>query len=98
MDRDETLDRTHALQSAVTGDEMSELQRENIALRQDNEDLRASAIWWEMLYEQAQQRCAALESSSKMRVSSHVERRMPLKSANRATSPRAGTDVPTRSL
>jgi hypothetical protein len=51
-------------------DEVSVLRDQNAALREDNEDLRASALWWKALYEEAQQRCIDLESSLKPRLSS----------------------------
>jgi hypothetical protein len=42
-------------------DKRSGLARENAALLEDNEDLRASALWWKALYEESQRRCADLE-------------------------------------
>jgi hypothetical protein len=71
-------------------DEHSALQRENAALLEDNEDLRASALWWKALYEESQRRCADLESSTSARVTSRVELRFRVPSSGRAHAPRPG--------
>lgn len=63
-DEDSTLERQNAA-----------LQRQVAALREDNEDLRASALWWKALYEAAQRRCAHLENSPRARIISHVDQR-----------------------
>jgi len=76
--------------------EESTLQRQNAALLEDNEDLRASAIWWKALYEETLRRCADLESSPKARVISRVEVRFPMRSSSPAHATRAG--AATRSL
>jgi hypothetical protein len=65
-------------------DEHSALQRENAALLEDNEDLRASALWWKALYEESQRRCVDLESSTNGRAASRVEVRFPVPSSTRA--------------
>jgi hypothetical protein len=73
------MDQTQMLNAA--------LQRQNAALRDDNEDLRASALWWKALYEEAQRRCAGLEGTPKSRVTprNDVRRAMPSSSdASRA--------------
>ena len=71
-------------------DEQLALQRQNAALLEDNEDLRASALWWKALYEEAQRRQADPESSAKARVTSRVERRFPMSSPSPARGPRPG--------
>jgi hypothetical protein len=71
-------------------DEQSALQRQNAALLEDNEDLRASALWWKALYEEAQRRHADLETSTKARVTSRVEVRFPMSSPSPAHAPRPG--------
>jgi len=76
--------------------EESTLQRQNAALLEDNEDLRASAIWWKALYEETLRRYADLESSPKGRVTSRVEVRFPMRSSSPAHATRAG--AATRSL
>jgi hypothetical protein len=77
-------------------DDQSALLRENVALLEDNEDLRASALWWKALYEEAQRRYADLESSTKARVTSRVEVRFPMPSSRPAHAPRP--DAATRRL
>jgi len=70
------------------------LQRQIAALREDNEDLRASALWWIALYEEAQRRCAPLENSPNARAISHVDQRVtmtPSPSAACVASPDATT-------
>jgi hypothetical protein len=46
----------------MTSDEQTELRREIVVLREDAEDLRASAVWWRTLYEQAIERRDRLEA------------------------------------
>jgi hypothetical protein len=77
-------------------DEQSALLRENVALLEDNEDLRASALWWKALYEEAQRRYADLESSTKARVTSRVEVHFP--TAIFEASTRAAPGAATRRL
>lgn len=79
IDEDFTLQRQNAA-----------LQRQNAALLEDNEDLRASALWWKALYEESQRRCADLESSPKARVTSRVDVRFPMPSSSPAHAPRPG--------
>jgi len=81
MDKREMQDMPHVHAQDVATDEGSTLHHQNAALRrqvaalrEDNEDLRASALWWKALYEEAQRRCADLESSPKARVSTRVDR------------------------
>ncbi len=81
MDKRHMLDMPHAESHDVGTDEESTL-RQNAALRrqiaalsEDNEDLRASALWWKALYEEAQRRCADLESSPKARSGSRLDQR-----------------------
>src|SRR5262245_15769305 len=66
------------------------LQRQNAALREDNEDLRASALWWKALYEEALHRYADLESSPKRRIASRVDARFSMASSSAAHAHRAG--------
>jgi hypothetical protein len=63
------------------------LQRQNDALRDDNEDLRASALWWKALYEEAQRRCVGLESTPKARVTPRSDARPPMPSSGEASHP-----------
>jgi hypothetical protein len=70
MDKREMRETNHVEAQGVVNDEEpsslhpeTALQRQLAALREDNEDLRASALWWKALYEEAQRRCADLESS-----------------------------------
>jgi hypothetical protein len=90
MDKRPMLDMPH-LESHVATDDESILPRQNAALRcqiaalrEDNEDLRASALWWKALYEEAQRRCADLESSPKARPSAHVDPRFRMTSSSSA--------------
>ena len=71
-------------------DEHSALQRENAALLEDNEDLRASALWWKALYEESQRRCGDLEASTRARLTSRVEVRFPVPSSGPAHARRPG--------
>jgi hypothetical protein len=77
MENKKMLDRPHVGSQHVVTDEESTLHHQNAALREDNEDLRASALWWKALYEEAQRRCADMESSPRVRVSSLMEVRFP---------------------
>jgi hypothetical protein len=90
MDKRQMLDMPHAESRDVTTHEESTLQRQIAALREDNEDLRASALWWKALYEEAQRRCADLESSPKARASSRVDVRFTMPSSSPAHPPRPG--------
>jgi hypothetical protein len=100
MDKREMLDMPHVGVHDVVSDEESTLRHQNAALRrqaaalrEDNEDLRASALWWKALYEEAQRRCADLESSTKTRTSTRVDPRFTLTSSPtaRASRPAATT-------
>jgi hypothetical protein len=71
------MDQTQMLNAA--------LQRQNAALRDDNEDLRASALWWKALYEEAQRRCAGLETAPKARVTSRNDVRLGMPSSSDAS-------------
>src|SRR5262245_9621003 len=66
------------------------LRRQIAALREDNEDLRASALWWKALYEEAQRRCADLESSPKAHPSARVDPRFTMTSSPSAHASRPG--------
>ena len=95
MDNTHMLDMPHVESQDVAADEDSSLLRqyaavqcENAALREDNEDLRASALWWKALYEEAQRRCADL--APKSRGSSRVDARFPMRSSTPAHAPRSG--------
>jgi hypothetical protein len=46
----------------MTSDQQAELRREIFVLREDAEDLRASATWWRRLYEEAVRRRAEAEA------------------------------------
>ena len=66
MDKKQMLDNPHVETQDVGTDEESTLlrqiaalQRQIAALREDNEDLRASALWWNALYEEAQRRATS---------------------------------------
>jgi hypothetical protein len=61
MHRKQMPDGPRAGSGNVVTDGESVLRQQNAALREDNEDLRASALWWKTLYEQAQRRCADLD-------------------------------------
>jgi hypothetical protein len=94
MDEGQMLDRPHVESQDVVPDEESTLQRQIAALREDNEDLRASALWWKALYEEAQLRCADLESSPKARASSRVDVCFRMPSSSPAHAPRPGATRP----
>jgi hypothetical protein len=90
MDKRQMLDMPHVESQDIVTDEKSTLQRQIAALREDNEDLRASALWWKALYEEAQRRCADLDSSPKARASSRVDPRFRMTSSTPAHAPRPG--------
>jgi hypothetical protein len=98
MDKRQMLDTAHVESHDVVSDGESTFQRQNAALQRqiaalhdDNEDLRASALWWKALYEEAQLRCAELESAPlRARATSRVDVRSPMRSSNRAHAPRPG--------
>jgi hypothetical protein len=103
MDKRQMLDTPHVEVQDVVPDEESTLQRQIAALRrqiaalcEDNEDLRASALWWKALYEEAQRRCADLGSSPKARASSRVDQRFRMPSSTPAHQ--AHGDAATRPL
>ena len=81
----------------VVADEASTLRNENAVLREDNEDLRASALWWKTLYEETLRRITEVENSPKARVSSRGEIRFPTRSQAASGAPRAGASTTTRS-
>ena len=96
MDKRPMLDVPH-LESDVATEEKSILPRQNAALqrqiaalREDNEDLRASALWWKALYEEAQRRCADLESSPKARPSARLDPRFRMTSSSSTHASRPG--------
>ena len=89
MDKIQMLDTPHARTQDVVIDEGSGLQRQIAALREDNEDLRASALWWKALYEEAQRRCADLEGLPRARVTAHLDPRFPMTSSTPAHAPRS---------
>jgi hypothetical protein len=86
MPRLKSQDSTSQLHNAA-------LQRQNAALAEDNEDLRASALWWKALYEEALRRCADLENSRKARVTARVDVRFPVSSSSSAHMPRSGATM-----
>jgi hypothetical protein len=90
MDKTQMLDMPHLVSQNVATAEESTLQRENAALREDNEDLRASALWWKALYEEAQRRCADRESSPKVRLSARVDPGFTMTSSPSAHASRPG--------
>jgi hypothetical protein len=83
-------------QNAALHRQNAALQRQVAALHEDNEDLRASALWWKALYEEAQRRCVDLEISPKARASTRVDPCFTMRSSPRAHAPRPG--VTTRPL
>jgi hypothetical protein len=87
MDKRQMLDMPRAESQDVAIGEQSTLQRQNAALLEDNEDLRASASWWKALYEEALRRYADLQSSPKPRVTSRVDVRFPMSSRAPHTRP-----------
>ena len=87
-DDESTLQR----QIAALQRQIAVLQRQIAVLREDNEDLRASALWWQALYEEAQRRCADLESSPKARASSRVDQRFRMPSST-PDAPRSGAET-----
>ncbi len=95
MDKRPMLE-THLESDAATEEESilprqnAALQRQIAALREDNEDLRASALWWKALYEEAQRRCADLESSPRARPSARVDPRFSMTSSSSAHASRPG--------
>jgi hypothetical protein len=90
MEKRQMLDVPHVDTQDVVTDEESTLRRQVAALREDNEDLRASALWWKALYEEAQRRCADLESSSKARANARLDPRFTMTSPSSAHAPRPG--------
>jgi hypothetical protein len=83
---------------AVADDEESRLRRENAALRDDNEDLRASALWWKALYEGALRRLADPGRAPYARINSHRDVHRPMKSPGESGTPRRGAAGITRPL
>ena len=83
----------HVESQDIGVDEESALRRQNAALLEDNEDLRASALWWKALYEGVQRRHVDVESSPKARMTSRVDVRfaMPSSAPAYAASPGAAT-------
>ena len=96
MEKRQMLDVPHVDTQAVGTGEESTLQRQIAALREDNEDLRASALWWKALYEEAQRRCADLESSSKARANARLDPHFTMTSPSSGHAPRP--DATTRPL
>ena len=101
MDKRQMLDTPHLESQDVVTDDDSTLQRQNAALQrqnaallEDNEDLRASALWWKALYEEAQRRFADWESPPKARVGSRVDARFRVPSSSPAHSHRPGGTTP----
>ena len=95
MDKTQMRDTPHARTQDVVMDEESTLgrqiaalQRQIAALREDNEDLRASALWWQALYEEAQRRCADLEGLPRARATARIDSRFPMASSTPAHAPR----------
>jgi len=96
MDKTQKLDTPHARTQDVVIDEESAfelqiaaLQRQIAALREDNEDLRASALWWKALYDEAQRRCADFEGLPRARATARVDPRFPMTSSRAAHAPRS---------
>ena len=76
---------TRKRQNAALERQNAALQRQNAALLEDNEDLRASALWWKALYEESQRRQTDMESSPKARVGSRLDVRFPRPSSTPRT-------------
>jgi len=81
---------------AVAAEEESVLLRQNNELQEDNADLRASALWWKTLYEEAQRRYADLEKTLTARANDRMEVRFPLRTSAPARPARVG--APRRAL
>jgi len=77
-------------EASISPRQIAALQRQIAALREDNEDLRASALWWKALYEEAQRRYADLENSPKARPSARVNPRFRMTSSSSAHASRPG--------
>ena len=77
-------------EASISPRQIAALQRQIAALREDNEDLRASALWWKALYEEAQRRYADLENSPKARPSARVDPRFRMTSSSSAHASRPG--------
>jgi hypothetical protein len=93
MDKNQMKDPQGVSPLAVTDDEASKLRRENAALREDNEDLRASALWWKALYEEALRRLADTEPSPKVRISSRHDVHLQMTSPGESDTPRVGAGI-----
>ena len=50
------MDQNGNIPGSAVPEETSSVRRENAMLREDNDDLRASALWWKTLYEDALRR------------------------------------------
>ena len=100
MDRRQMLDtprvESHdvAIAESTLQHQNAALQRQSAALLEDNEDLRASALWWKALYEEALRRCTDLESARKARVSSRLDARFPMPSSSTTHAPLPGVTRP----
>lgn len=94
MDKNQMLNvsDTTSPSAATTGEE--QLRRENAELRQDNEDLRASAVWWKTLYEEALRRC----SDSEPRAGYRPDVRFQMKSPGRSGASGSGATATRRAL
>jgi hypothetical protein len=95
MNNNQILDVPQVGSQDVVAEEEPAL-RQSAELREDNADLRASALWWKTLYEDAQRRCADLEKTLTARANDRVEVRFPMRTSNPAPPPRVG--VATRVL
>ena len=94
MKNNQILDVPQVGSQAVVAEEKSVLLRQNNELQEDNADLRASALWWKTLYEEAQRRYADLEVMA--RANDGVEVRFPLRASTPARPSRVG--APRRAL
>jgi hypothetical protein len=95
MNNNEMLDVPQVGSQDVVAEEESVLSRQN-ELREDNADLRASALWWKTLYEEAQRRYMDLEKTLPVRIDDRVEIGFPVRTSTAARPPRVA--APTRAL
>jgi hypothetical protein len=93
MTNNQMLDVPQVESQDVVADEESVLL-ENAALREDNTDLRASALWWKTLYEDAQRRYADLERTLTTHANARVDVRFPMRTSSPARQSRAGAPAP----
>ena len=77
-------------QAVVADEQESALLRQNKQVQEDNADLRASALWWKTLYEEAQRRYVDLENTLTARANERAEVRFALRTSTPARPARVG--------